>query len=129
MEPPNSDRPRQPNASGRAADEADRENSGEGGPPTSRSSQISRSCPPAASRPDGDTLLSAPAPAQRWETDLEDRLATARRRIDDLEARVRTLEANARPTTRVQLPRAVWWVAFLVALALVWQLVAWLRGR
>ena len=122
MEPSKSDRPVQP-------DEADRDDSGEGGPPTSRSSQISGSFPPADSGPDGDTLLSAPAPAQRWETDLEDRLAMARRRIDDLEARVRVLEANARPTTRIELPRAVWWVAFLVLLALIWQLVAWLRGH
>jgi hypothetical protein len=120
VDPPKPDRSAQP-------DEADREGSGEGGPPTSRSSQISGSFPSADSDPDGDTLLSAPAPAQRWETDLEDRLATARRRIDDLEARVRALEANARPTTRVELPRAAWWVAFLVLLALIWQLVAWLR--
>ena len=122
VEAPKSDRPAQP-------DEAAGDDSGEGGPPTSRSSQISGSFPPADSGPDGDTLLSAPAPAQRWETDLEDRLATARRRIDDLEARVRALEANARPTTRMELPRAVWWVVFMVLLALIWQLAAWLGGR
>ncbi len=123
LEPSDASR-REPNASsGNRVEAPSGESSREPVPSTSRSGQISRSFPPAERDPEGDTLLSAPAPAQKWETELEDRLTKARQRIDELEARVNALEASARSGAGgFRLPRALWWVAFLLVLALIWLL-------
>jgi hypothetical protein len=91
--------------------------------------RASPSAPPADSGPMGDTLLSAPTPAQRWETELEDRLALARQRIEALEARVRTLESRTPPNpTTLGVPSGFWWVGFLLLLVLIAQIAVWLRA-
>jgi hypothetical protein len=73
-----------------------------------------------------DTLLSAPPPADRLELLLDDRLAEFQQRIDLLEQRLHVLEK--RPTPVAQLERPWWvWIAFLLFLAIGWQLLAWLR--
>jgi hypothetical protein len=96
--------------------------------PTSRS-RSSLLAPPADSGPIGDTLLSAPTPAERWETKLEDRLAVARQRIEVLEARVRALETRASPdSAKTRVPSGLWWVGFLLLLVLMAQIAAWLRA-
>ena len=85
--------------------------------------------PPSGAGPESDTLLSAPAPADRWETELEDRLSAARARLEELEARVRALEARALPRpSPVRVPGGLVWVAFLLLLALVFQIFVRLKG-
>jgi len=99
------------------------------GPATSRS-VLTPATPPTEGSPDSDTLLSAPAPADTWETELEDRLSAARERLEELEARVRALEARALPEPPpVRVPAGFLWVAFLLLLALVFQVVVRLKGH
>jgi hypothetical protein len=130
VKPPHADQPPEADGLDGSGNALDGQDSDPSGPATSRSSQISTPSPSAESVPDGDTLLSAPAPAAKWETDFEDRLGTACRLIDDLDDRVRVLEERARQrNSETGTPRAFWWVAFLVALAVLWQLGVWLRGR
>jgi hypothetical protein len=66
-----------------------------------------------------DTLLSAPAPADRAEIEIEDRLRGCERRIEWLENRVKDLEKRRSDA------RAPWvlWLVFFVVLAVTWQLV------
>ncbi|MFC1642736.1 hypothetical protein ACFL5O_08640 [Myxococcota bacterium] len=76
----------------------------------------------------GDTLLSAPAPAQEYETELEDRIAAVARQVAELETRLKRLEGARPRNTGRQVARAVWWLTFLVVLAVAWRLLSWIRG-
>ena len=71
-----------------------------------------------------DTLLSAGKPAHRLELLLEDRLTEVDQRLRELDSRLAILEQKksiAAPEPRQQKP---WlWVAFLIALAVVFQLL------
>jgi hypothetical protein len=76
------------------------------------------------------TLLSAPAPADPREMEIDDRLDAHNRRLADLEERVETLASAVSRLEKPQSPRRPgWlvWVLFLLALALLWQLQQWLR--
>jgi hypothetical protein len=76
------------------------------------------------------TLLSAPAPADPREIEIDDRLDAHDRRLAQLDERMemlaRTISRLEKPSSS---PRASWlvWVGFLLLLALLWQLSQWLR--
>jgi hypothetical protein len=78
--------------------------------------------PPVVSEP-GDTLLSAGKPADRLELMVEDRFAVLDERLHQLETRLIVLEQKK--STRAPEPRQrPWlWLAFLVALVVVFQLL------
>jgi hypothetical protein len=78
--------------------------------------------PPAVSEP-GDTLLSAGKPAARLEVMVEDRFAVLDERLHQLEARLVVLEQKK--STRAPEPQQKpWlWIAFLIALVVVFQLL------
>ena len=82
--------------------------------------------PPPVSEP-GDTLLSAGKPADRLELLFEDRLATVDDRLRQLESRLEVLEQKK--SIRVEQPRErPWlWIAFLIALVVVFQLLRAMR--
>ena len=70
-----------------------------------------------------DTLLSLPAPAEREELELADRLEDMERRLDDLGSRLRVLESLPRSSAGQAGSRS-WliWLVFLLVLGLSWQL-------
>jgi hypothetical protein len=72
----------------------------------------------------GDTLLSLPAPAEHSELELADELEELERRVDDLAARVRTLESAPRVTPVPDRGRP-WlvWMLLLLAFGLAWRLL------
>jgi hypothetical protein len=77
-----------------------------------------------------DTLLSLPAPAPSFEIEIEDRLDDMERGIESLTDRIRALESRPvepppRPLEEPRPPDQRWliWVVFLLALALIWQVV------
>jgi hypothetical protein len=77
--------------------------------------------PLESGRPDEDTLLSAPRPADRLELIVDDKLSGFETRLDALEARLASLER-----TKAVEPRegnANWgiWVFLLIALAIGWK--------
>jgi hypothetical protein len=78
------------------------------------------------SRVTGDTLLSAPAPADAREIEIDDRFNDHSQRIAEIEQRVEALgRAFARlQDTRSKLPPWWVWVVFLLSVALAWQLIA-----
>jgi hypothetical protein len=73
--------------------------------------------------PSQDTLLSLPRPAARHEFEISERLSEFERRLDDLVARVKTLEIAPRAPTP-EAPNRQWlvWIGFLVALGIAWQI-------
>jgi hypothetical protein len=85
--------------------------------------------PPLAAQPRGagqrrlgeTTLMSVPAPADRSELEIEDRLTANERKLDRLEERLAAIESrgSARPAADQG-----WlvWVVFLLAIAVAWQL-------
>jgi hypothetical protein len=81
---------------------------------------------PAVSEP-GDTLLSAGKPADRLEVMLEDRLAQVDERMRELDQRLSALEQKK--SIKSQEPRTKpWlWIAFLIALVVVFQLLRRVR--
>ena len=88
---------------------------------------------PAVTSEPSDTLLSAGKPADRLELLLEDRLLTDERlrevdeRLRELDQRLAVLEQ--RKSVRAPEPRAkAWlWIAFLIALVVVFQLLRRVR--
>ena len=74
-----------------------------------------------------DTLLSAPAQASKEDLALDERLSDCERRLEEMNARLETLER--RPVElRTAEPRIRWfWLLFLAAVALAWQIVSHLR--
>ena len=74
-----------------------------------------------------DTLLSAGKPADRLELMLDDRLALVDERMRELEQRLAVLEQKK--AIRAQEPRTKqWlWLAFLIALVVVFQLLRRVR--
>jgi hypothetical protein len=79
---------------------------------------------PSSSGEPSDTLLSAGKPADRLELMLEDRLALVDERMRELDARLAILEQkkSVRPAAE-SLPRPWLWIAFLIALVVVFQLL------
>lgn len=71
-----------------------------------------------------DTLLSAPAPADRFEVDVERRLEETERRLDQVEARLGRLPER-RPEERPLTQNPLFWFVFLLAVAVAFLL---LRG-
>lgn len=82
--------------------------------------------PSVVSEP-GDTLLSAGKPAERLELLVEDRFYALDERLRQLESRLAVLEQ--RKSIAVVEPRhKPWlWIAFLVGLAVIFQLLRWIR--
>ncbi|HEY3237005.1 MAG TPA: hypothetical protein VGJ84_19965 [Polyangiaceae bacterium] len=78
--------------------------------------------PAAEIRPSADTLLSAPTPADRDDTELLDRMRVIEQRLADVELRLGFVER-----ARLAAPKWGIWVAFLVGLALLWELSQRLR--
>ena len=70
-----------------------------------------------------DTLLSAGKPADRLELLLEDRLAAVDERLRDLDARLSGLERRKSTALPEQRLKPWLWLAFLIALAVVFQLL------
>jgi hypothetical protein len=66
-----------------------------------------------------ETLLSAPQPAERFEVETDARLTALETRLVELEQKLDELSRRPRRET----PRELWWLVFLLALALTWQLV------
>jgi len=82
--------------------------------------------PSAISEP-SDTLLSAGKPADRLEVLLEDRLASVDDRLRELDARLAILERR-KPSATAEPRQKPWlWIAFLIALVVVFQVLARLR--
>jgi hypothetical protein len=77
------------------------------------------------------TLLSAPAPADPREIEIDDRLNEHDRRLANIDERLEMVSrAHARLEKSAALQtRQAWlpWVIFLLALALLWHLGQWLR--
>ncbi len=80
--------------------------------------------PRAAGEQGEDTLLSAPAPADALDVELDDRLRESERRIDELESRVRYLENVDRAAPAPAASNRDWlvWVVLLLVLAVSWML-------
>jgi hypothetical protein len=72
-------------------------------------------------RPEHDTLLSAPRPADRLELVVEDKLAGFEMRLDRLEARLETVERRKAAEPEQASGRWWIWVFFLLALAVAWR--------
>lgn len=73
-----------------------------------------------------DTMLSLPPPAGRDELLLDERLSNLERRAEELLVRLERLE-QAPPAAAVS-SRASWlWLVFLVALAIAWQVLQYVR--
>ena len=76
------------------------------------------------------TLLSAPAPAGPREIEVDDRLDAHDRRLAELDERMemlsRAVQHLDKPSSGARAPWIVW-VAFLLLLALLWQLQQWLK--
>lgn len=95
-------------------------------PTVRRASRPSRGRPvkPAPSQPtsDGseDTLLSAPAPADHFEVDVERRLDETEHRLDQLEADLARLAARPVPAQRSLGENPLFWIVFLLAVAVAW---------
>ena len=70
-----------------------------------------------------DTLLSAGKPADRLEVMLEDRLAVVDERLRELDGRLASLEHKKSITAPEPRQKPWLWVAFLIALAVVFQLL------
>jgi hypothetical protein len=70
-----------------------------------------------------DTLLSAGKPADRLELMLDDRLGIVDDRINDLYARLAVLEQKKPLTTNEPRQKPWLWIAFLIALVVVFQLL------
>ena len=75
----------------------------------------------------GDTLISAGKPAERWELVLEDRIGGIDARLQELEARLSGLERKRLREVPVARPKPWLWIVFLVAVAVVFQLLRWVR--
>ena len=74
-----------------------------------------------------DTLLSLPAPADGEDPAIyAERIAELDRRIDALDARVKVLEVGDGPLGRGS-KRWLAWIAFMLTLAVAWQIVQRLR--
>jgi hypothetical protein len=97
----------------------------EGLPQSSKRTSDAGAEEPAVSEP-GDTLLSAGKPAERWE--LEDRIGQVDRRIDELETRLASLERKRpRDAAQIARPKPWLWIAFLIGVAIVFQLLRRVR--
>lgn len=82
---------------------------------------------PLPSEP-SDTLLSAGKPADRLEILLEDRLAQVDERLRELDARISILEQKKSSPPAAEARLKPWlWLAFLVALVVVFQLLRHVR--
>ena len=78
---------------------------------------------PVPSEP-SDTLLSAGKPADKLEIMLEDRLALVDERMRELEARLAVLEQKKSIRPDAELRQRPWlWLAFLIAIVVVFQLL------
>lgn len=96
-------------------------------PTVRRADRVSRGSrpaqPPAESDGSETTLLSAPAPADHFEMDVERRLDETERRLDQLDADLARLAERASP--RPERPLAqnpLFWFVFLLAIAVAWLL-------
>jgi hypothetical protein len=105
-----------------AREARDTELDGEFSPEPERTPVAGHAIPIESSRrPDEDTLLSAPRPADRMELLVEDKLSGFETRLDSLEARLATLEHKKQVEPREG--NANWgiWVFLLIALAIGWK--------
>lgn len=83
--------------------------------------------PDASSEP-SDTLLSAGKPADRLELLLEDRLAVVDERLRELDARLSVLEQKKTSSATPEPRQRPWlWIAFMVALVVVFQMLQRMR--
>jgi hypothetical protein len=79
-----------------------------------------------ASEP-SDTLLSAGKPADRLELLLEDRLAIVDERLREVDARLAVLERKKAAVVPESRQKPWLWIAFLIALVVVFQLLQRVR--
>jgi hypothetical protein len=82
---------------------------------------------PSASSEPSDTLLSAGRPAARLEVMLEDRLAVVDERLRELDARLAVLERKKPIAAAEPRQKPLLWIAFLIALVVVFQLLHRMR--
>jgi len=75
----------------------------------------------------GDTLLSAGKPAARLEVLLEDRFGALDDRLRQLDSRLAVLEQKKSLPPPEPRQKPWLWIAFLVALVVVFQLLRWIR--
>jgi hypothetical protein len=68
------------------------------------------------------TLLSAPAPADHFEVDVERRLEESERRLDQLEADLAHFAEPRPPAERRLAENPLFWIVFLLAVAVAWLL-------
>jgi hypothetical protein len=82
---------------------------------------------PSATSEPSDTLLSAGKPAARLEVVLEDQLAIVEERLRELDARLAILERKKTNAASEPLQKPWLWIAFLIALVVVFQLLQRVR--
>lgn len=97
---------------------------GASAPPTATPPRRASGRPRPRSEPSGDTLLSAPAPADALDVEVDDRLRALERRFDDLEERLGQLDERRAAARAPKGPGAEWltWVVLLLVLAVSWLL-------
>jgi hypothetical protein len=81
------------------------------------------------SAPGSDTLLSIPASATREDLALDHRLAACERRLDEFDARLASIQERRRDAAPAPDKRWRFWLFFLAALAVAWQILAFFRQR
>jgi hypothetical protein len=97
--------------------------------PTSGSptSSAARPASGADSTPGSDTLLSVPASATREDLALDHRLAACERRLDEVDARLASLEQRRKDPAPAADRKWTFWLFFMAALAIAWQILALFR--
>jgi hypothetical protein len=80
----------------------------------------------ASSSPESDTLLSAPQ-VTREDLAFDERLSATERQLEELRLRLERLEQRPREAEPVPAFSRWFWLVFLAALALAWQILAHFR--
>jgi hypothetical protein len=82
---------------------------------------------PAVISEPGDTLLSAGKPAHRLELMLEDRFGSLEDRLRQIDSRLAMLEQKKSMPPPEPRQKPWLWIAFLIGLVVVFQLLRWTR--
>lgn len=97
--------------------------------PTLSSTTAARvTAPPSTDPTSGsDTLMSVPTSATKEDLALDQRLAAVERRLDELDARLARVEDRRRDLSPKTERHWGFWLIFLAALAIAWQILGLFR--
>jgi hypothetical protein len=98
-------------------------------PPAATSATAARGSltPSTEPTPGSDTLMSVPTSASKEDLALDQRLAAVERRLDEMETRIGSVESRRRELGPKSERQWVFWLIFLAALAIAWQILALFR--